>query len=111
VLAYVGNSNDAIDPLRGHAVDVIRRPRSTGKHPQAVLYAAMLEDGTLTPRMLLPDVATHYDGFRAREFRPAVSGRGAARRGTGALRSNVPAVRMLKTYGVAVSPTCCESPA
>jgi len=100
VLAYVGNSNDATDPLRGHAVDVIRRPRSTGSILKPFLYAAMLEDGTLTPRMLLPDVPTHYDGFAPenfdRQYRGAVPADEAL-----AHSLNVPAVRMLKTYGVA----------
>ena len=100
VLAYVGNSDDARDPLRGHAVDVIRRPRSTGSILKPFLYAAMLEDGTLTPRMLLPDVPTHYDGFAPenfdRQYRGAVPADEAL-----AHSLNVPAVRMLKTYGVA----------
>jgi penicillin-binding protein 1C len=97
VLAYVGNS---AAPSPGHAVDIIRRPRSTGSILKPLLYAAMLDDGSLTPRMLLPDVPTHYEGFSPenfdRQYRGAVPADEAL-----AHSLNVPAVRMLKRYGVA----------
>ncbi|MEO8062043.1 MAG: penicillin-binding protein 1C [Pseudomonadota bacterium] len=100
VLAYVGNSAIVDQTARGHAVDIIRRPRSTGSILKPMLYAAMLEDGDLTPRMLLPDVPTHYEGFSPenfdRQYRGAVPADEAL-----AHSLNVPAVRMLKTYGVA----------
>ena len=112
VLAYVGNSRGDIPGFRvadatetrnvprGYSVDIIRRPRSTGSILKPLLYAAMLEDGVLTPRMLLPDVPTHYDGFSPenfdRQYRGAVPADEAL-----AHSLNVPAVRMLKTYGVA----------
>ena len=87
-------------PSRGHAVDIIRRPRSTGSILKPMLFAAMLEDGALTPHMLLPDVPTHYEGFAPenfdRQYRGAVPADEAL-----AHSLNVPAVRMLKTYGVA----------
>jgi penicillin-binding protein 1C len=65
-----------------------------------MLFAAMLEDGAITPHMLLPDVPTHYEGFAPenfdRQYRGAVPADEAL-----AHSLNVPAVRMLKTYGVA----------
>jgi penicillin-binding protein 1C len=96
VLAYVGNSRSAV----GAAVDIIRRPRSTGSILKPMLYAAMLEDGGLTPRMLLPDVPTHFEGFSPENFDRQY--RGAVRADEALAASlNIPAVGMLKTYGVA----------
>ena len=90
-----------MSPFRGgYAVDIIRRPRSTGSILKPLLYAAMLEDGALTPRMLLPDVPTHYEGFSPENFDRQY--RGAVRADEALAHSlNIPAVRMLKTYGVA----------
>jgi penicillin-binding protein 1C len=106
VLAYVGNGAignkemGSVPISRGYAVDIIRRPRSTGSILKPMLYAAMLEDGALTPRMLLPDVPTHYDGFAPENFDRQY--RGAVRADEALAASlNIPAVRMLKTYGVA----------
>ncbi len=83
-----------------YAVDIIRRPRSTGSILKPMLYAAMLEEGSLTPRMLLPDVPTHYDGFSPENFDRQY--RGAVRADDALAHSlNVPAVRMLRTYGIA----------
>ncbi len=103
VLAYVGNG--VCPHLLGngecpHFVDIIRRPRSTGSILKPMLYAAMLEDGSLTPRMLVPDIPTHYDGFSPENFDHQY--RGAVRANEALAHSlNVPAVRELKTYGVA----------
>ncbi len=98
VLAYVGNGK--ADTPRGQAVDIIRRPRSTGSILKPMLYAAMLEDSSLTPRMLLPDVPTHYEGFAPENFDRQY--RGAVRADEALAASlNIPAVRMLKSYGVA----------
>lgn len=122
VLAYVGNRGENGDipifrgdvaarpaalraenrnvPIFSPHVDIIRRPRSTGSILKPILYAAMLEDGRLTPNMLLPDVPTHYEGFSPENFDRRY--RGAVRADEALAHSlNIPAVRMLKSYGVA----------
>jgi penicillin-binding protein 1C len=109
VLAYVGNgasgadgrakSGDAAMPVSWQ-VDIIRRPRSTGSILKPFLYAAMLEDGALTPRMLVPDVPTHFEGFTPENFDRQY--RGAVRADEALAHSlNIPAVRELRTYGIA----------
>jgi len=104
VLAYVGNGaqcdNEKLNVPISCAVDIVRRPRSTGSILKPILYAAMLDEGSLTPRMLLPDVPTHYEGYSPENFDRQY--RGAVRADEALAQSlNVPAVRMLKTYGVA----------
>lgn len=99
VLAYVGNAGWSVHNERGLAVDIIRRPRSTGSILKPLLYAAMLDSGQLLPHMLLTDVPTQIAGFTPenfdRDYRGAVPADVAL-----AQSLNIPAVRMLRDYGV-----------
>ncbi len=99
VLAYVGNADWSVHNERGLAVDIVQRPRSTGSILKPLLYAAMLDSGQLLPHMLLPDVPTQIAGFTPenfdRDYRGAVPADVAL-----AQSLNVPAVRMLRDYGV-----------
>ena len=98
VAAYVGNTGLGRPEDNGQQVDIIRSRRSTGSILKPFLYAAMLRDGGLTPRTLVPDVPLHYSGFIPenfdRRFRGAVPARDAL-----AWSLNVPAVKMLQQYG------------
>ena len=98
-LAYVGNN-----PLAGNghagAVDIARRPRSTGSLLKPFLYADMLQCGELLPDMLVADVPTHYAGFTPRNTDGHFSGAVPASRAL-ARSLNVPAVRALRKHGVA----------
>jgi len=67
VLAYVGNTK-AIDEDHGCAVDCINAPRSTGSILKPVLYAKCMEDGLITPNMLVPDVPTQFGSFSPKNF-------------------------------------------
>jgi len=99
VAAYVGNTGLDRPGEFGQHVDLIPSRRSTGSILKPFLYAAMLQEGGLTPRTLVPDVPTHYSGFIPenydRRFRGAVPARDAL-----AWSLNVPAVKMLQQYGI-----------
>jgi penicillin-binding protein 1C len=99
VLAYVGNQwpPDALE--HGEHVDVIPAPRSTGSVLKPLLYASMLEAGEVLPAQLIPDVPTHIGSFHPENFDRAYAGAVPAAQAL-ARSLNVPAVRMLRSYGV-----------
>ena len=99
VLAYVGNAEWSVDNERGYAVDIVRRPRSTGSILKPFLFAAMLESGDVLPTTLVPDVPTQYAGYMPENYDHAY--RGAVPANVALARSlNVPAVRMLHLHGI-----------
>ena len=99
VLAYVGNSEWSVDNERGYAVDIVRRPRSTGSILKPFLFAAMLESGDVLPTTLVPDVPTQYAGYMPENYDHAY--RGVVPANVALARSlNVPAVRMLHLHGI-----------
>jgi penicillin-binding protein 1C len=99
VVAYVGNTDPISEEDQGHAVDVVRRPRSTGSTLKPLLFAAMLEAGEILPGSLVPDLPTQYGGFMPENFDRSY--RGAVPAQLALARSlNIPAVRMLKAHGV-----------
>ncbi len=98
VVAYIGNACQ--DRVRtGMQVDVAASPRSTGSILKPFLYAAALQEGTILPRTLLPDVPMNLGGFAPqnfdRQFYGAVPADEALARSL-----NVPAVYLLRAYGV-----------
>jgi penicillin-binding protein 1C len=95
VLAYVGNTNTGAE--HGTDVDVLVSPRSTGSILKPFLYAAMLEDGKILPKALLPDIPTMINGFAPQNFNRAYDG--AVEADKALIRSlNIPAVYMLREY-------------
>ena len=98
VMAYVGNVYDRDNTAHGNRVDVITAPRSTGSILKPFLYAAMLDHGELLPNMLVADVPLQIRNFSPKNFNHSYDGAVPAHRALE--RSlNVPAVRMLQTYG------------
>lgn len=98
VLAYVGNTikEDKVD--RGNDVDVIMAPRSTGSILKPFLFASMLSDGELLPNTLVADVPTIISGYAPQNFNLTYDGAIPAKRAL-ARSLNVPAVKMLQSYG------------
>ena len=83
----------------GNQVDVIQAPRSTGSILKPFLYYAMLQEGSLLPDMLLPDVPVNINGFTPQNF--SMQFEGAVPASEALARSlNIPAVTMLQRYGV-----------
>lgn len=95
VVAYAGNT---IDSQNGHAnkVDIIQAPRSSGSILKPILYQKMLAEGYILPKTLLPDVPMNAFENYSREYEGAVPADQALARSL-----NLPAVHLLKEYGVA----------
>ncbi len=98
-LAYVGNLSDPEGGDHGQHVDVVPAARSTGSILKPLLYGAMLEAGEVLPGQLIPDVPTHLGAFHPENFDRAYAGAVPAERAL-ARSLNIPAVRMLRSYGV-----------
>lgn len=98
VIAYCGNVH--FDRKQsGNQVDVIQAPRSTGSILKPFLYYAMLQEGSLLPDMLLPDIPININGFTPKNF--SLQYEGAVPASEALARSlNIPAVMMLQRYGV-----------
>ncbi len=97
VLAYVGNAPTTID--NQNYVNVIDKPRSTGSLLKPFLFASLLDAGELLPNTLVADIPTIINGYSptnfSKNFNGAVPARIALSRSL-----NVPAVRMLRRYGL-----------
>lgn len=97
-LAYVGNANSG-RKRPGGEVDIIRSPRSTGSILKPILYCALLQEGEMLPRTLIPDVPINLNGFSPQNFNRQFNG--AVPASEALSRSlNVPSVIMLKKFGV-----------
>lgn len=95
VLAYVGNSTDS---TKNNAVDIIPAPRSSGSILKPFLFCHSLEEGIISPEMLLFDVPTYMNGYSPRNYYDHYDGLVPAREAL-ASSLNVPFVRLLADYG------------
>ena len=99
VRAYVGNSSNKQTGNHGEAIDLVRRPRSTGSTLKPFLFAAMIQSGEILPETLIADVPVRYSGLVPknydRKFRGVVPAKQAL-----AHSLNIPAANMLSLHGV-----------
>ncbi|WP_462432018.1 penicillin-binding protein 1C, partial [Bacteroides nordii] len=97
-IAYCGNVhfNKANS---GNQVDIIRSPRSTGSILKPFLYYAMLQEGSILPHTLLPDIPININGFAPQNFSQQFEGAVPASEAL-ARSLNIPTVTMLQRYGV-----------
>jgi len=97
-IAYCGNVHFN-KTNSGNQVDIIRSPRSTGSILTPFLYYAMLQEGSILPHTLLPDIPININGFApqnsSQQFEGAVPASEALARSL-----NIPTVTMLQRYGV-----------
>jgi penicillin-binding protein 1C len=98
VIAYCGNVQFN-SSVFGNQVDIVQAERSTGSILKPFLYCAMLQEGDLLPKTLLPDIPLNINGFSPQnfnlQFEGAVSAAEAVSRSL-----NVPLVYMLRKYSV-----------
>jgi len=97
--AYIGNVFDGLETTHGNSVDVAMAPRSSGSILKPFLYCKMLDDGLITPQMLIPDIPTRFGGFTPLNFDQEFNGAVPAEQAL-ARSLNIPAVKMLQNYGV-----------
>ena len=98
VMAYVGNTTLNLPGEHGREVDIITSPRSSGSILKPLLYAAMLNAGEILPTTLVADIPTTISNYSPKNFN--VTYDGAVPANEALIRSlNVPAVRLLRSYG------------
>ena len=98
VEAYVG-SVDFEDPGAQGQVDGVRAVRSPGSTLKPLLYGLALDRGLVTPKTVLPDVPTNFQGFRPENFDKHCQGEVTMERAL-TYSLNIPAVRVLSEVGV-----------
>lgn len=97
VITYVGSSNfsDTTDGGQVNGVNAVREPGSTLK---PLLYAMCFDEGLLTPKTMLTDVAVNYEGYAPENYDKKFNGYVTVEY---ALEHslNIPAVKSLKLLG------------
>jgi penicillin-binding protein 1C len=99
VKAYAGNFFDGQETAHGNSVDVAMSPRSSGSILKPFLYCKMLDDGLITPQMLISDIPTRFGGFTPLNFDQEFNGAVPAEQAL-ARSLNIPAVKMLQNFGI-----------
>src|SRR5688500_4918849 len=98
VRAYIGNASDE-NKDHQNDVDIITSERSSGSILKPFLYCASLEENLITPAGILEDVPTFIRGYQPLNFSQEYMGMVPADQAL-AMSLNVPAVRLLREYGI-----------
>ena len=98
-LAYVGNIPQNRFTVENQSVDCVQASRSTGSILKPLLYMAMNDEGLVLPSTLVADIPTRLIGFKPENYDLTYDGAIPAKRAL-ARSLNIPAVRMLQTYGI-----------
>jgi len=96
VEGYVGN---APNTEFQKSVDIIHANRSSGSVLKPLLYASMLEDGMLNPKLLWKDIPTNIQGYNPENYNRSYSGAVSAEEAL-SKSLNIPAVYMLQRFGI-----------
>ncbi len=99
VLAYLGNKTRSELTRYAPKLDIIQRPRSSGSLFKAFLFAFMIQEGLLLPESLVEDIPSFFDGYQPKNYDRSYRGLIQAKQAL-SQSLNVPAVRMLQSYGV-----------
>lgn len=98
VISYLGSSNfyDTLDAGQVNGANAVRQPGSTLK---PLLYAICLDEGLLTPKSVITDVAVNYQGYSPENYDQKFNGYVTTEY---ALEHslNIPAVKSLKLLGL-----------
>ena len=98
VEAYVGSIDFQDNSALGQ-VDGVRAVRSPGSTLKPLLYGLAFDRGLLTPKTVLPDVPTNFQGFRPENFDKHCQGEVTMERAL-TYSLNIPAVHVLAEVGV-----------
>lgn len=98
VVAYCGNP-DFNDMLHHGQVDGVKAVRSPGSALKPLIYALGIERGLITPKTILTDVPTNFNGFAPENFNRQFNGTITAEKAL-AFSLNIPAVKVLDKLGV-----------
>lgn len=97
VVAYIGNVPSGKE--NGEEVDIVQSPRSTGSIIKPLLYAGMIQDGSLLPSQLISDIPVNMGSFSPKNYNSEYDGAVSAKKALS--RSlNVPIVKLLERHGV-----------
>ncbi len=96
IKAYIGNNMCAKNAAM---VDMVQAQRSTGSTLKPFLFAAMLDDGSLMPDMIVPDIPYTISGFTPRNYSGQYLGAVPASKAL-QYSLNTPFVILLRDYGV-----------